>query len=122
MLGLNQLMGRDGITLADATDETRRAVSFEGEVVGLPCVNVSNLLLYRRDLLDRYSLPVPQSWDEVKSVGTELQNAAGATSPGSSTLLQAAEQAAAGMRFGRWGQCWVRTGASGRSETKCWSR
>ena len=32
-------------------------------------------LLYRRDLLDRYSLPVPQSWDEVKSVGTELQNA-----------------------------------------------
>ena len=44
VLGLNQLMGRDGITLADATDETRRAVSFEGEVVGLPCINVSNLL------------------------------------------------------------------------------
>ena len=75
VLGLNQLMGRDGITLADATAETRRVVSFEGEVVGLPCINVSNLLLYRRDLLDRYSLPVPQNWDEVKSVGTELQRA-----------------------------------------------
>ena len=75
VLALNQLMARDGISLADSTAETRRVVSFEGEVVGLPCVNVSNLLLYRRDLLDRYSLPVPQSWDEVKSVGTELQKA-----------------------------------------------
>ena len=75
VLGLNQLMGRDGITLADATAETRRVVSFEGEAVGLPCINVSNLLLYRRDLLNRYSLPVPQSWDEVKSVGIELQEA-----------------------------------------------
>jgi ABC-type glycerol-3-phosphate transport system substrate-binding protein len=75
VLRLNQLMGRDGITLDAATAETRLAVSFEGEVVGLPCINVSNLLLYRQDLLDRYSLPVPQSWDEVKSVGTELQKA-----------------------------------------------
>ena len=81
VLGLNQLMGRDGITLADTTAETRRAVSFDGEIIGLPCINVSNLLLYRRDLLDRYSLPVPQSWDEVKSVGTELQKAVRRDSP-----------------------------------------
>ena len=33
------------------------------------------MLLYRRDLLDRYSLAVPQSWDEVKSVGLALQAA-----------------------------------------------
>ena len=82
VLGLNQLMGRDGITLAETTAETRRAVSFEGEIIGLPCINVSNLLLYRRDLLDRYSLPVPQSWDEAKSVGTELQKAVRRDSPG----------------------------------------
>ena len=75
VLVLNQLMGRDGITLDDATAETRRAVTLEGQVIGLPCCNVSNLLLYRRDLLDRYSLPVPQSWGELKDIGQKLQTA-----------------------------------------------
>jgi ABC-type glycerol-3-phosphate transport system substrate-binding protein len=75
-------MARDGITLDDATAETRRVVSFDGVVVGLPCINVSNLLLYRRDLLDRHSLPVPRSWAEVKSVGTELQTAIRRDGPG----------------------------------------
>lgn len=75
VLPLNQYMARDGITLDDATAETRRVLTYEGEVIGLPCINVSNLLLYRRDLLDRYALPVPQSWAEVKLVGEQLQNA-----------------------------------------------
>src|SRR5688572_3523162 len=75
VLVLNELMARDGVTLADVTPETRRAATLDGAVIGLPCCNVINLLLYRRDLLDRYSLPVPQSWDELKSVGQELQSA-----------------------------------------------
>ncbi|MCP4385112.1 MAG: extracellular solute-binding protein [Hyphomicrobiales bacterium] len=75
VLALDDLMARDGITLEDTTAETRRVVTFDGAVSGLPCINVSNLLLYRRDLLDRYSLPVPQSWAEVKSIGLELQAA-----------------------------------------------
>ena len=68
-------MARDGITLDDVTPETRRAVTLDGAVIGLPCCNVSNLLLYRRDILDRYALPVPQSWDEVKTVGLAMQEA-----------------------------------------------
>src|SRR5688572_1594748 len=75
VLALDDLMARDGVTLSDVTPETRRAVTLGGSVMGLPCCNVTNLLLYRRDLLDRYSLPVPQSWDELKSVGHELQAA-----------------------------------------------
>ena len=75
VMPMNDRMRRDGITLDDVTDETRRVVTVDGAVIGLPCINVVNLLLYRRDLLDRYSLPVPQSWDEVKSVGLELQKA-----------------------------------------------
>jgi ABC-type glycerol-3-phosphate transport system substrate-binding protein len=75
VLALNDLMARDGVTLDDVTAETRRAVKLEGSVIGLPCCNVCNLLLYRRDLLDRYSLPVPQSWAAVKSVGRDLQTA-----------------------------------------------
>jgi ABC-type glycerol-3-phosphate transport system substrate-binding protein len=57
------------------TAETRRAVTLDGAVIGLPCCNVTNLLLYRRDQLDRYSLPVPQTWGELKKVGHELQSA-----------------------------------------------
>ena len=76
VLALNDLMIRDAIALDDITAETRRAVTLDGTVIGLPCCNVTNLLLYRRDLLDRYSLPVPQSWGELKDVGQKLQAAA----------------------------------------------
>jgi multiple sugar transport system substrate-binding protein len=75
VLVLDELMARDGIALDDVTAETRRAVTLDGDAIGLPCCNVSNFLLYRRDLLDRYSLPVPQSWGELKDVGQKLQNA-----------------------------------------------
>ena len=75
VLVLNELMARDRVTLDDVTPETRRAVTLDGAVIGLPCCNVSNFLLYRRDILDRYGLPVPQSWDEVKTVGVAMQDA-----------------------------------------------
>ncbi len=75
VLPLNELMARDGITLDDTTAATREAVTLDGQVLGLPCVNVSNMLLYRRDLLDGYGLPVPQSWDELKEVAGRLQDA-----------------------------------------------
>ena len=75
VLVLNDLMTRDGITLDDVTAATREAVTLDGQVLGLPCVNVSNMLLFRRDLLERHGLPVPQSWDEVKEVAGALQEA-----------------------------------------------
>ena len=75
VLVLNELMARDGITLDDVTAATRAAVTLDRQVLGLPCVNVSNMLLYRRDLLERYGLPVPQSWDELKEVAGRLQDA-----------------------------------------------
>lgn len=75
VLPLNELMARDGITLDDVTPATREAVTFDGQVIGLPCINVGNLVLYRRDLLDRHGLPVPQSWGELRGVAERLQAA-----------------------------------------------
>ena len=72
---LDAWMARDGITLDDYTPATVGAATYSGACIGLPCVNVSSMLLYRRDLLDRYGLPVPASWDELKQVGSELQDA-----------------------------------------------
>jgi len=78
VLGLNELMARDGLTLDDVAPATREAVTLDGEVIGLPCVNVSNMLLYRQDLLSKYELPVPQSWAQVRDVATRLQQAVAA--------------------------------------------
>ncbi len=75
VLVLNELMARDGITLDDVTPATREAVTLDGQVIGLPCVNVCNLVLYRRDLLDRHGLPVPQSWAQLRDVAGRVQAA-----------------------------------------------
>jgi ABC-type glycerol-3-phosphate transport system substrate-binding protein len=75
VLALNDRMARDGITLADVTPATRDAVTLDGEVIGLPCVNVCNLVLYRRDLVERHGQPVPQSWAQLKEVASAVQTA-----------------------------------------------
>lgn len=72
---LDAWMARDGVTLADCTPATVEAAVYRGACIGLPCVNVSSMLLYRKDLLARYGLPAPASWDELKAVGTALQDA-----------------------------------------------
>src|SRR4051794_41441288 len=75
VLPLDRLMERDGIGLEDVTLATREAVTLGGEVLGLPCVNVSNMLLFRRDLLERHGLPVPQDWARLERVAAALQAA-----------------------------------------------
>lgn len=75
VLALDGLMARDGVTLDDVTPATREAVTLDGQVIGLPCVNVCNLVLYRKDLLDRHGLPVPQDWAQLKEVGLAVQAA-----------------------------------------------
>lgn len=75
VLVLNELMARDGITLDDVTPATREAATLDGQMIGLPCVNVCNLLLYRRDLLERHGLEVPHDWTQLKQVASRLQAA-----------------------------------------------
>jgi ABC-type glycerol-3-phosphate transport system substrate-binding protein len=75
VLVLNDRLAAAGVTLDHVTPATRDAVTLDGRIIGLPCVNVSNLLLYRRDLLDAHGLAVPQSWGEVKAVAGRLQAA-----------------------------------------------
>ena len=67
---LDVWMVRDGITLDDHTAATVGAATYGGACIGLPCVNVSSMLLYRRDLLDRYDLL--DRTTEVPGVGHEV--------------------------------------------------
>lgn len=75
VLDLGPLMRRDGIGLDHVTEATRHSVSLDGQVLGLPCVNVSSMLLCRRDLLERYGLSVPRDWGELRDVASALQEA-----------------------------------------------
>ncbi|SDB03679.1 ABC transporter substrate-binding protein [Bauldia litoralis] len=75
VLDLAPLMRRDELTLDTVTPATREAVSLGDAVLGLPCINTCSMLLYRRDLFDRYGLPVPADWTELREVAGTLQDA-----------------------------------------------
>ena len=75
VLDIGPKMARDDIDLGDVSESTRQAVQYDGKVLGLPCVNVSSMLLCRRDLLDRYGLPLPSDWAELRTVAATLQDA-----------------------------------------------
>ncbi len=68
-------MRHEGMSLVHVTEATRQAVTLGDAVLGLPCVNVSSMLLCRRDLLGRHGLPVPRDWAELRSVALALQEA-----------------------------------------------
>ena len=75
VLNLAPRMARDAIALDHVTPATRVAVTRGEAVLGLPCVNVCSMLLCRRDLLERYGLTVPSSWDDLATAAAELQTA-----------------------------------------------
>ncbi|MDJ0686818.1 MAG: extracellular solute-binding protein [Alphaproteobacteria bacterium] len=75
VLDLAPRMRADGIGLDHVTEATRQAVSLGDTVLGLPCVNVSSMLLCRRDLLDRYGLTTPSTWDDLLDTAQVLQTA-----------------------------------------------
>jgi len=68
-------MRAEKLRLNDVTEATRQSAMQDEKVLGLPCVNVSGALLYRRDLFEQYGLHIPQTWDELMSVASELQSA-----------------------------------------------
>lgn len=75
VLDLAPLMRAEGMTLEHVTPANASLVTQREAVLGLPCVNVSSMLLCRRDLLERYGLPVPSSWEQLHAVAGELQTA-----------------------------------------------
>jgi ABC-type glycerol-3-phosphate transport system substrate-binding protein len=46
-----------------------------GELLAIPYVAMSNVLIYRQDLLDRYGIAVPTTWDELRTAAQQAQAA-----------------------------------------------
>ncbi len=49
------------------------AYTLQGRLVGLPWFAGSGMLYYRTDLLEKYSLEVPQTWDELAAAAKTIQ-------------------------------------------------
>jgi ABC-type glycerol-3-phosphate transport system substrate-binding protein len=65
----------DGYSLADFPKSAVDAVSDRARLWGLPYCHVSNVLIYRGDLLERYGVAVPETLDELTQAALALQEA-----------------------------------------------
>jgi ABC-type glycerol-3-phosphate transport system substrate-binding protein len=72
---LDALIAADGYLLDDFTKQALDAVSDGGQIWGLPYCDVSNVLIYRADLFDKYGVAVPETLDELTTAALDVQDA-----------------------------------------------
>lgn len=72
---LDDYLKIDGYALDDFESAALESASYKGRLYGLPYANISNVLIYRGDLFERYSVPVPQTMDELAQTALTLQTA-----------------------------------------------
>jgi multiple sugar transport system substrate-binding protein len=72
---LDPLVAADSYPLADFPTSAVDAVSDRGRLWGLPYCHVSNVLIYRADLLERYGVAVPETLDELTQAAIAIQDA-----------------------------------------------
>jgi ABC-type glycerol-3-phosphate transport system substrate-binding protein len=72
---LDPLLAADSYSLGDLPQSVVDAVSDRRHLWGLPYCHVSNVLIYRADLLERYGVAVPQTLDELTQVAVTIQDA-----------------------------------------------
>ncbi len=72
---LDDIIADDGYTLDDFEPAALDAISLNGALYGLPYCDVSSVLIYRRDLFDRYGIRVPQTMDQLTAAALAVQDA-----------------------------------------------
>jgi ABC-type glycerol-3-phosphate transport system substrate-binding protein len=72
---IDPLIAADGYSLDDFTPAALEALSDRGSIFGLPYCQVSNVLIYRADLFDRYGVAVPDTLNELTEAATAIQEA-----------------------------------------------
>lgn len=72
---LDGWIAADGYSLDDFPRAAIDALSDGGSIWGLPYCFVSNVLIYRADLFERYGIAVPQTLDELTAAALAVQGA-----------------------------------------------
>lgn len=72
---LDQFVTEDKYALDDFEPAALDAVSLKGRLYGLPYCDVSSVLIYRRDLFERYGIPVPQTMADLTEAALTIQEA-----------------------------------------------
>src|SRR5688572_15468515 len=72
---LGERIRQDGFDIDDFPPAALDCYSIGDEVYGVPYMAMANVLIYRKDILDRYGLTVPQTWEELRRVALEAQTA-----------------------------------------------
>ena len=72
---LEPFVAADGYSLDDFEPAALDAVSHNGHLYGLPYAAVADVLIYRRDLFERYGIAVPQTMEELTRAAVAVQQA-----------------------------------------------
>jgi multiple sugar transport system substrate-binding protein len=71
---LDDLVARDRYDASDYLSNSIELARFEGSLYGIPYANMHNVLGYRRDLLDRFGVGVPESMEELVDAALTVQS------------------------------------------------
>ncbi len=73
MLDLYQYVPADSEIIAQHFPSIIENNTVDGKLVGMPWYTDAGMLYYRTDLLEKYDLEVPQTWDELESAAETIQ-------------------------------------------------
>lgn len=91
---------RDGFEFDDFLQAAIDAFRAADMVYAVPSMAMCNVLIYRRDLLERFGLPVPQTWDELRQAALTAQAASRAA--GEEDIWGFASRGRAGYGHNYW--------------------
>jgi ABC-type glycerol-3-phosphate transport system substrate-binding protein len=72
---LDGYVAADGYALDDFEPAALEAVTHGGHLCGIPYAQVSNVLIYRRDLFEKHNIPLPNTMDELIPAALAVQEA-----------------------------------------------
>jgi ABC-type glycerol-3-phosphate transport system substrate-binding protein len=103
---LDGLIAADGYSLDDFRQPVLDAVSDRGRIWGLPYCDVSNVLIYRADLFERYGIAVPQTLNQLTAAALEVQAAVRADGTGDFYGITIRGAPNCGLNFWMVGSTW----------------
>jgi sorbitol/mannitol transport system substrate-binding protein len=104
---LDGYVAADRYALDDFEPAVLEAVSLRGALYGLPYCDVSNVLIYRADLFERYGIPVPQTMEQLTGAALAVQSAARADGQADFYGITLRGAPSCGLNFWLLGSTWA---------------